>query len=102
MLTHSERSLAERMENAMKCNLAIIVLLAGMSGAHAQSGDPDAGKTTYASDCARCHRSAERISVNIAGDTEEAKGDWLESFLPDHHLRDPGSMADLIAYLNSL
>ena len=36
-----------------------------------------------------------------SGDTEEAKGDWLESFLPDHHLRDPASMADLIAYLNS-
>lgn len=86
----------------MKCNLAVIVLLAGISEAHAQSGDPDAGKATYASDCTRCHRSAERIAVSIAGDTEEAKGDWLESFLPDHHLRDPASMADLIAYLNSL
>ncbi|WP_372530040.1 hypothetical protein [Oricola sp.] len=85
----------------MKYKLAVIALLAGISGADAQSGDPDAGKATYASDCARCHRSAERTAGSIAGDTEAAKGDWLESFLPDHHLRDIGNMADLIAYLNS-
>tara|TARA_Y100000815_G_scaffold226694_6_gene214996 strand:- start:59323 stop:59439 length:117 start_codon:yes stop_codon:yes gene_type:complete len=38
--------LAKRIENAMKYKLAVIALLAGISGADAQSGDPDAGKAT--------------------------------------------------------
>jgi len=86
----------------MKSGLAVLALLAGVSNVHAQSGDPGAGENTYLSECSRCHRTADRIIGKIAGDTPEAKSAWLESFLPDHHLRDMESKADLISYLVSL
>ena len=81
---------------------AILTLVASISGAHAQSGDPSAGADVYRTDCSRCHRTAETILGKIEGATSAEKGAWLDGFLPGHHLRDPADKADLIAYLTSL
>lgn len=61
--------------------------------------DLDRGAEGYAADCAECHASAARITRRVEGDTEEARAEWLEEFLPEHFAPDAQIRRDIIAYM---
>lgn len=62
-------------------------------------GDATAGEAAYAKACARCHKTASRITPFIEGKTTEEKAAWLDAFLAGHHATDAKIRADLVAYL---
>ncbi|MHB0951893.1 MAG: hypothetical protein ACYC10_08190 [Allorhizobium sp.] len=78
--------------------LALLPLLYLAAPASAE-GDATAGEAAYAKACARCHKTASRITPFIEGKTAAEKAAWLDAFLAGHHATDAKIRAYLVAYL---
>lgn len=86
---------------ALAPGFALALMLAPADPARADGGEAamEQGSAAYAELCAGCHASAARIVRRVQGDTDAARGEWLEGFLKTHYAPDDEKRAALIAYL---
>ena len=62
-------------------------------------GDPEAGASAYARDCAKCHRDPVALAAKLSELENPAAA--LDAFLARHRAPDPARRADIVAFLTA-
>ena len=86
------------MKSVLGLSIAVLLAAGSVAWADALTGDAAKGADAFASACARCHRSPDRVATDANLDQPETVY-ALDDFLATHHTSDAVMRANIIAYL---